>query len=164
MGLAFDRSIADSSFKEKYEHILLCHCCSFFSCKGNTLKIMCIIYKNNSTATNTEGAFLLRSLSSTHGVCQGVAYNTSNGLTIVGMCFLSSFYPKHFMYLLPLASDKMPYCGCDRSFYLLLEAKKYKTLPPPPPTPPFTHFVYSQGFTFYVSLKVQLGVIIHIYM
>ena len=64
--------------------------------------------------------------------------------------------PINYMYLLPLASDKSPYCGCDRSFYLLLEAKQY--------SPPFKHSVYSQGFMFYVSLKAQLGVIIHIYI
>ena len=47
---------------------------------------------------------------------------TSNGLTIVGMCFLSNFHHINYNYLLPLASDKSPYCGCDRVFYLLLEA------------------------------------------
>ena len=31
-----------------------------------------------------------------------------------------------------------------------------------PVTPPLTHSVYFQGFIFHVSLKVQLGVIIHI--
>ena len=51
----------------------------------------------------------------------------SNGLTIiVGMCFFSViFHHINHEYLLPLASDKSPYCGCGRSFNVLLDKKQF---------------------------------------